>query len=135
MKRKELDHIRLDRRHPMITGNADAVVAILDKVRIPHLVQPDCRQVHPAVERPIHPLPLLRQARLRGHEGAIECLVAIHAADYLRDLDVPQAQTMPVVRQVRLPDLVEGQQPTAFTPQTGRDAPVEGSTAGVRLEL
>jgi hypothetical protein len=49
-----------------------------------------------------------------------------------------KAQTMPVVRQVRLPDLVEGQQPTAFAPQTGRDAPVEGSTAGageVRLDL
>jgi hypothetical protein len=45
---------------------------------------------------------------------------------------------MPVVRQVRLLDLVEGQQPTAFTPQTGRDAPVEGSTPGaveVRLDL
>jgi hypothetical protein len=45
---------------------------------------------------------------------------------------------MPVVRQVRLPDLVEGQQPSAFTPQTGRYAPVEGSTAGaveVRLDL
>jgi hypothetical protein len=45
---------------------------------------------------------------------------------------------MPVVRQVRLLDLVEGQQPTAFASQTGRDAPVEGSTAGaveVRLDL
>ena len=32
MKRKELDHIRLDRLHPLITGNADAVVAVLDEV-------------------------------------------------------------------------------------------------------
>jgi hypothetical protein len=29
-----------------------------------------------------------------------------------------------------LPDLVEGQQSAAFAPQTGHQAPVEGSTAG-----
>jgi hypothetical protein len=64
--------------------------------------------------------------------------VAIHAADYLRDLYVPKAQTMPIVPQVPLPDLVEGQKPSAFTPQTGRDAPEEGPTPGtveVRLGL
>jgi hypothetical protein len=138
MKRKELDHFGLDRRYPLITGYTDAVVTILDVVRIPNLVQIDCRQVYPAVERPIHPLPPLRKARLRGHEAAIEGLVAIHAADYLRDLYVPKAQTMPIVPQVPLPDLVEGQKPSAFTPQTGRDAPEEGPTPGtveVRLGL
>jgi hypothetical protein len=45
MKRKELDHISLDRLHPLITGNADAVVAVLDEVRVPDLVQPDRWQV------------------------------------------------------------------------------------------
>jgi hypothetical protein len=42
------------------------------------------------------------------------------------------------VRQVPLPKLIEGQQPTAFTPQTGRHAPEEGPTPGaveVRLGL
>jgi hypothetical protein len=42
------------------------------------------------------------------------------------------------VRQVSLPDLVESQQPIAFTPQTGRHAPQEGPTPGaaeVRLDL
>jgi hypothetical protein len=45
---------------------------------------------------------------------------------------------MPIVRQMPLPDLVEGQQPSAFTPQTGRYAPEEGPTPGtaeVRLGL
>jgi hypothetical protein len=37
---------------------------------------------------------------------------------------------MPIVRQVPLPDLVEGQQPSAFTPQTGRYSPEEGPTPG-----
>src|SRR5215216_1382799 len=90
------------------------------------------------MERSIHPLPPLRKVRLRGHEAAIEGLVAAHAANYLRDLDIPQAQTTPVVRQMPLPDLVEGQQSAAFAPQTSRHAPVEGSTAGaveVRLGL
>jgi hypothetical protein len=42
------------------------------------------------------------------------------------------------VRQVPLPDLVEGHQPAAFAPQTGRDAPEEGPTPSaveVRLGL
>jgi hypothetical protein len=45
---------------------------------------------------------------------------------------------MPVVRQLSLPDLVEGQQPAAFAPQTGRHLPEEGLTAGaseIRLGL
>src|SRR5215208_5311520 len=90
------------------------------------------------MERSVYPLPPLRKARLRGHEAAIEGLVAAHAANYLRDLDIPQAQTKPVVRQVPLPDLVEGQQPAAFALQTGRHAPQEGSTPSaveVRLGL
>jgi len=41
---------------------------------------------------------------------------------------------MPIVRQVHLPDLAEGQQPSAFTPQTGRYSgrysPEEGPTPG-----
>jgi hypothetical protein len=44
----------------------------------------------------------------------------------------------PVVRQMALPDLAEGQQAVAFAPQSGRQAPVEGSTAGaveIRLGL
>lgn len=45
MKRKEFDHIRLDRLHPLITGNADAVVTVLDEVRITKFVQPDRWQV------------------------------------------------------------------------------------------
>src|SRR5215210_6377022 len=82
------------------------------------------------VERSIHSLPPLLQARPGWHEAAIEGLVASHAANYLRDLDVPQAQTTPVVRQVPLHDLIEVQQSAAFAPQTGRQAPVEGPTAG-----
>jgi hypothetical protein len=42
------------------------------------------------------------------------------------------------VRQVPLVDLVESQQPAAFTPQTGRHTPEEGSTPSaveVRLGL
>src|SRR5215210_214524 len=82
------------------------------------------------MERSIHSLPPLRKARLRGHEAAIEGPGAVHAANYLRDLDVPQAQTTPVVRQMPLYDFVEGQQPAAFAPPTGHHAPVEGPTAG-----
>src|SRR5215208_5077869 len=90
------------------------------------------------MERSVYPLPPLRKARLRGHEAAIEVLVAAHAADYLRHLDLPQAQTTPVVRQVPFSDLVEGQQPAAFASQTGRHASEEGPTPGtveVRLGL
>ena len=68
-----------------------------------------------------------RKARLRGHEGAIEVPVAAHAANYLRDLDLPQAQTAPVVRQVRLPDLFEGQQPPALAPARRTDAVQTGA--------
>src|SRR5215208_2304109 len=82
------------------------------------------------MERSIHSLPPPLQARLRGHEAAIEGPGAAHAAHYLRDLDVAQAQTTPVVRQAPLHDLIEGQQPAAFAPQTGRHASVEGPTAG-----
>jgi hypothetical protein len=38
VKRKELDHIRLHRLHPLVTGDADTVITILDEVRVPHLV-------------------------------------------------------------------------------------------------
>src|SRR3990170_804236 len=82
------------------------------------------------MERPVHPLPPLRKARLRWHEATIEGVVAAHAADYLRHLDLPQAQPTPVVRQAPLTDLVECQQPTAFAPQTGHHAPDEGPTPG-----
>src|SRR5918999_2469455 len=138
LDRKVLGHVGLNRLYSLVTGNADAVVAVLDEVRVPDLVQPDRWQIKPTVERSIHPLPPLRKARLRGHEGAIEVPVAAHAANYFRDLDISQAQTTPVVRQVPLPDLVEGQQPAAFAPQTGRQASEEGPTPSaveVRLGL
>src|SRR5918998_1420697 len=82
------------------------------------------------MERSVHPLPPLSKARIRGHEAAVEGVVAAHAADYLRDLDVPQAQTPPVVRRMPLTDLVECQQPAAFAPQTGRHSPEVGPTPG-----
>ena len=38
VKRKELGHIRLHRLHPLVTGDADTVIAVLNEVRVPHLV-------------------------------------------------------------------------------------------------
>ena len=32
LERKELGHVRLDRLHLLVTGNADTVIAVLDEV-------------------------------------------------------------------------------------------------------
>jgi hypothetical protein len=37
VERKDLGHLRLDRLHPLVTGDADTMIAVLDEVRIPHL--------------------------------------------------------------------------------------------------
>jgi hypothetical protein len=43
VERKELGHLCLDRLHPLVTGDADTVIAVLDEVCLSHFVQPDRR--------------------------------------------------------------------------------------------
>src|SRR5215207_10290823 len=135
--RVKLRHIGVDPLDLLVAGHADAVVAILDEVGVTELVQPHRLQLHAAMERSIHPLPLLRHAPPGGHEAAVELPVAIHAAHYLRDLDDPPAQIEAVVRSYRLPGLLKSEQPapSLIPPNAGRQPSEECPVTGAQEVL
>src|SRR3712207_9468216 len=106
----ELGHLGVYPLHPLVASHRDPVVAVLNKVSITKLVQAHRLQLHTAVERPVDPLPPLRHAPLEGHEAAVELLVAVRAATYLRDVDHRPAQIEAVAPPKGPPLIFEGGQ-------------------------
>src|ERR687893_435233 len=115
-RRQKLRDLGVDHLHALVAGYRDAVVAVLDEVLIPDLVQGDRRQLLATNERPVHPLPLAPQALLLGHEVAVELPIPAHAPHYTGDLDLPPAQAQPTVGPRLSPYVVEREQLPTLPP-------------------
>src|ERR687893_2273228 len=116
-RRQKLRDLGVDHLHALVAGYRDAVVAVLDEVPVPDLVQAHRRQLLAANERPVYPLPPLSQTRLPGHEVAVEVPVPAHAPHYPGDLDVPAPPAQPADRPRLPPDGVEREHVPALPSQ------------------
>src|SRR5215218_937492 len=122
----ELRDVGVDPPDVVEAGDGDAVVAVLDKVRVAELVQPHRRKVPALVEREIHALPPLAGARPERHEGAVEVLAASHAPHDLPRIDGSPSPGYPVERPEGFARLVERRQCVlrcGFSTETLRQTP------------
>jgi hypothetical protein len=94
-RRVHLDHVSVDELLPALASDREAVVAILDKVDLPQLVELDQGQADTSVTGKIDAQPALPGFGLAGQEGPVKIMKPADAADNLVDGDLGKAAVEP----------------------------------------
>src|SRR5918997_97360 len=117
------------RRHVVVAGYGDSMVAVHDEIGIPDLVELDGRQVPAPLERPVYALPPLPHARPRRQEGAVEVPPSPHAAnDLVHFYNLPPSVAA-VVSDELSSDIVKREQPVGGVPVSSKTGHYRAQTS------
>src|ERR671911_2482939 len=128
----QLYDLGVDHLDALLAGYRDPVVAVLDEVGVPDLVQADGGQLFfGPVHDLVYPPPAGAEVGLRRQEGPVEVPVASDATDDLGDWHLAQSQVDLRDGPKSPPDLVEGEQlvRARVSAQVRADPPQKGPSA------
>src|SRR5215210_3762302 len=128
----QLYDLGVDHLDAPLAGNGDPVVAVLDEVDVPDLVEADGRQLFAPVHDLVYAPPAGPEVGLGRQEGPVEVPVAPHAADDVRDGHLAHPQVGLRDGPQDPLDLVEGEQPVGggVPTQVRADPAQESLSAG-----